>query len=1192
MARFDVIYAPKGPALEYSQWACNIVKSGREEDSPKSCSHGCLYCYNKQTTGKGPILKDNILVRLKNDLAKLKEIIKPGERVEFTFVGDLYDPELPEGITRKCLQTCKDAGIPFQVLTKNGVSSIKDFDLYGPNDLFGVTLTCDNDLDSLKWEPGASLWSDRIEALKAAKARGISTWVSFEPVVDPKQTLALISSVAPFADKIKVGKMNSKGNQTWHNEEIKAISRDTNWRAFGEEAIKLLKSLRKDFYIKEDLNRCLIEPYINKPDNIIPPQLQNREFRFIKVAKKSKRPIEKAWEETANYQFNSVEIRQHLEQGGNYGIICGPGEIRILDCDELSRLEELGILAKFPKTFSVQSRPGRVHRYYMIPELKKKIVLFDPILKDENGQHLHLGEIQGPGTQIIGPGSIHQVTGEPYIIIDDSPIAALSLEQVQNAIEGLKTSRLEANCAKLDVMPKRAIPHKEEDPFRNIRIDDIAYPKGETRRIGDEIQGTHPKHGSTTGHNFRIDLKKNTWYCDRCQSGGGPALWLAVDNGILRCDQATGGALRGDDFKRVLKIAEEQRLIPATGPTIKLLGKKNIPKEDLPEISLDDITDCKIVNEGKPGEREDRTFSPDKAADAIINALHIVSTPDEKIWIYNNGYYKNDGAVEIDRMLDRIAGDLYTLHESKEVQKKIFLRTMANFDIFDQDPYLLCVKNGVVNLLDGSFIDHSPDHYLTSSSVAAYNPGAVPTNFLKFLQESCSNDSDRITLIDWMVACACLVEFEYLLFLTGHGSNGKHVYETVLQAFFGSDSTEAIGLEELMSSKFAMGFLRKTRLCISSETNPDRTKTELIKKISGNDWLSSDVKNKDRIRFRAYTQLLFDSNSMPIFEDTSYGFTRRFTRVNMPYKFVDMPDSADSLQKKKDPNLLNLLLSEEEMSGILNLIIYRAKEIAKDRKICRRENDFEKYEEQSYSINDFMEKFIEFEPDNKDYPEYQESADFIFAKFEEYTKFMIGAKASRKKFSLLLGKENGEPSRTVRPARMDKMPVRGFRGIKFDLPLFTSFLEEKKKEYSCNDCNDDVTNGVTIVNDSSKYNVTNVTVFAHIIDLWKRKDTHVQNERDENETSLQKENIIENESTDSGDIDQKACNECVTTENDVSLDKAMKSITLNRGLLNPFMLACRARDAFGGKGNVSQAEAFLRANGYEEQDGIWIPKPA
>ena len=51
----------------------------------------------------------------------------------------------------------------------------KDFDLYGPNDKFGVTLTFDNPEDSRKWEPAAALPADRIAALKEAHNRGIQT---------------------------------------------------------------------------------------------------------------------------------------------------------------------------------------------------------------------------------------------------------------------------------------------------------------------------------------------------------------------------------------------------------------------------------------------------------------------------------------------------------------------------------------------------------------------------------------------------------------------------------------------------------------------------------------------------------------------------------------------------------------------------------------------------------------------------------------------------------------------------------------------------------------------------------------------------------------------------------------------------------------------------------------------------------
>jgi P4 family phage/plasmid primase-like protien len=320
-------------------------------------------------------------------------------------------------------------------------------------------------------------------------------------------------------------------------------------------------------------------------------------------------------------------------------------------------------------------------------------------------------------------------------------------------------------------------------------------------------------------------------------------------------------------------------------------------KKALTQIQLADVAD---IEYHKDGSTKSVRFSPSRAADAICQYLTILSTPDKKIWVYENGYYRPDGDVIIDQVLDSVAGNSYSINASKEVLKKIHLRTLVPFEELDKNPYLLCVQNGVIDLLTGTFSEHSPEYRITMPCPIKYDSAARPEQFVQFLEESCSNDDDRLTLVDWMVACACLVEFEYLLFLLGHGGNGKHVYEAVLMALFGSESTEAISLEELTTSKYAMGYLRRARMCIATETNPTRATTELIKKISGNDWLSSDVKNRDRVRFRAFTQMLFDSNNMPIFEDCSYGFERRFTRINMPYLFVDNPDPQDPMQNQKD----------------------------------------------------------------------------------------------------------------------------------------------------------------------------------------------------------------------------------------------------------------------------------------------------
>jgi Bifunctional DNA primase/polymerase, N-terminal len=124
-----------------------------------------------------------------------------------------------------------------------------------------------------------------------------------------------------------------------------------------------------------------------------------------------------------NYRFDDVELLKWLKDGGNYGVLCDAGGLRVFDQDEYQRLKELGIAKRFPKTFTVQSRPGKRHVYLIVPDLPERIVLFDPLELDENDNHKHLGEIQGPATFVVGPVSIHEITGKPYEIIDGAPIA-------------------------------------------------------------------------------------------------------------------------------------------------------------------------------------------------------------------------------------------------------------------------------------------------------------------------------------------------------------------------------------------------------------------------------------------------------------------------------------------------------------------------------------------------------------------------------------------------------------------------------------------------------------------------------------------------------------------------------------------------------------------------------------------------
>jgi hypothetical protein len=61
-------------------------------------------------------------------------------------------------------------------------------------------------------------------------------------------------------------------------------------------------------------------------------------------------------------------------------------------------------------------------------------------------------------------------------------------------------------------------------------------------------------HGSTTGKNFCINLKKGMWKCFRCDCGGGVISLIAMLNGLIQC----GDPITNEIRCKVLEFAKEK----------------------------------------------------------------------------------------------------------------------------------------------------------------------------------------------------------------------------------------------------------------------------------------------------------------------------------------------------------------------------------------------------------------------------------------------------------------------------------------------------------------------------------------------------------------------------------------------------------------------------------------------------------
>ena len=234
-----IVYQPRGKAAEYAQLACNYYCF---------CTHGCRYCYrlpfvSAQKFHQEGIPKKDAISCLRKDVAKLE-----GDTPEILlcFVGDPYQPcELGFCLTRQAIQVLIENGLHFTVLTKGGTRAVRDFDLLENYDKarFGSTIIFWNQEDADYWEPNAASVADRISAIEQAHNRGIPTWVSLEPVIDPVQALKIIQELHPIVDHWKIGKLN-------HN---KKIEQQVNWLQFRDDVAALLNDLGADYYLKNSL---------------------------------------------------------------------------------------------------------------------------------------------------------------------------------------------------------------------------------------------------------------------------------------------------------------------------------------------------------------------------------------------------------------------------------------------------------------------------------------------------------------------------------------------------------------------------------------------------------------------------------------------------------------------------------------------------------------------------------------------------------------------------------------------------------------------------------------------------------------------------------------------------------------------------------------------------------------------------
>jgi len=184
--------------------------------------------------------------------------------------------------------------------------------------------------------------------------------------------------------------------------------------------------------------------------------------------------------------------------------------------------------------------------------------------------------------------------------------------------------------------------------------------------------------------------------------------------------------------------------------------------------------------------------------------------------------------------------------------------------------------------------------------------------------------------------------------LIGSGLNGKTCFLNLITQLIGIKNCCSAGLDRIINGRFESAKLYKKLLCTMGETNFATLKrTSMLKKLSGDDMIPFEFKNKDGFDGWNYAKILISTNSLPMTSDRTKGFYRRWLLIDFPNEFTEEIAILSTIP-------------EQEYDNLIRKVIRILKELLKERKFTNEgsvEDRRKRYESVSNPVMTFIQKY-------------------------------------------------------------------------------------------------------------------------------------------------------------------------------------------------------------------------------------------
>ncbi len=263
---------------------------------------------------------------------------------------------------------------------------------------------------------------------------------------------------------------------------------------------------------------------------------------------------------------------------------------------------------------------------------------------------------------------------------------------------------------------------------------------------------------------------------------------------------------------------------------------------------------------------------------------------------------------------------------------------------FDQDPWLLPVINGVVDLRTGRHRPGKPDDFCSVHAPTEWLSLDAPCpEWDRFLSQILDGDAEMVAYLKRVLGLAIIgqqMEPDFYLLYGKHGRNGKTTLLETLAKVLGPDLTAAIPIEFFLRQRYNskgdgpspnLATMHGKRIVWAVEPDENRSyDVGVIKSLTGGDSVTTRELHKNNFTFTPQLTLFLLSNHLPHASASDGAFWERMRPIDFALSFVireekrdqngtPIPPKLATHQRIADPHLCHKLA--REASGILASLV-------------------------------------------------------------------------------------------------------------------------------------------------------------------------------------------------------------------------------------------------------------------------------